>query len=175
MSAYLVEPEHIAEIVKWAFDGPNDAHCYNMADRRHVLFEQDGLLKSIEAARILAEANIASIQARYPNDPDMMADNFVENVLHHTKRIPNRQLKAFDIWNMCGCLDYQSCEVSDWHTKDAYWIIKGIKEEAGSMMAKQASIRWSYSVNIWADHKRKKEDAHNAAYAKHLASRKAAQ
>ena len=173
MSAYLVEPEHIAEMVKWAFEGPREAHCFHMIERRPVLFEESSILKSIEAATILAKANIASIVARYPNDPDMVESDFVENVLYHTKRIPNRQLSAADIWNMCECLDYQSCEVNGWGLKDAYWIIQGIKNEAGSVMAKQAPIRWSYSIDGWHEHLRKKQDAHNAAYAEHLASSQA--
>ena len=175
MSAYLVEPEHIAELVKWAFLGTNDAHCFHMIERRPVLFEERSLPKAIEAAQILAQANIDSIKARYPNDPDMLADNFVEDVLYHTKRMPNRQLSAADIWNMCGCLDYQSCEVSGWALKDAYWIIKGIEAEAGRVMAKQAPISWSYSIDGWCEHMRKKQDAHNAAYAEYVASKEAAQ
>ena len=172
MSAYLVEPEHIAEIAKWAFEGPREAHCFHMIERRSVLFEE-GIRKSIEAATILAKANIASIEARYPNDPSMLSDNFVEDVIYHTKRIPNRQLSPADIFKMCECLEYQSCEVNGWGLKDAYWVIQGIKNEAASEMAKQATIRWSYSIDGWHQHLREKQDAHNAAYAEHLASSKA--
>jgi hypothetical protein len=53
-------------------------------------------------------------------------------------------LTPADIYNMCCCLNYQSCEVNDWIESDAYWVIEGIKDAASRKMAGNAKVQWSY-------------------------------
>jgi hypothetical protein len=55
-------------------------------------------------------------------------------------------LSAADIWNMCQCLSYQSCEVDNWIETDAYWIIHNIQSVAAREMASNAKIKWSYAA-----------------------------
>lgn len=175
MSAYLVEPEHIAELCKFAWRNTHDAHCVNMVHRRVILSGSE-TEKRQTAARILAEANIASIEARYPDSPDMLIDGFVDLVLAELKSQPNLMLGANDIWNMAQCLDYQSCEVEGWADQDAYWIIDGIKNEAGRIMAScNNKISWSYDHDSWRAYIKREREKANARYAEWQASREAAQ
>ena len=173
MSAYLVEPEHIAEICKWAFGrGHRDMpHCVNMVKRSMIKSRYDLPLESFTAAEILAQANIASINARY-NDIDASdAADYIASVVQLSRQLGKEQLAASDIYNMCQCLDYQSCEVNNWVETDAYWIIRAIMAEASRVMAAGAQVSWSFDKQSWRDLMRKKQDAHNAAFKKWEAER----
>ena len=175
MSAYLVEQEHIAELCKWTFSPQRHAHCWNMVKRRPIMSDGETWHKIPEAAKILAEANIASVKARYPDSPDMLIEDYVDLVIDESKKRANLELDAADIYSMAVCLDYQSCEVDNWHETDAYGLIKAIQAEAGRVMASRSKIKWTYSHDDFAAWKQEKRDEINAGYAKHLASKEAAQ
>jgi hypothetical protein len=149
MSAYLVTPEHIANLVGWATMPRRNLNCYNMQRRRHVFGDERVTRKRL--AEILAEANLASVKARYPDHPDMWRDDYVDDCIRATERAHNGYLTAADIWNMAVCLDYQSCEVGSWSNEDAYWVIRAIKDEASRVMAASARIKWCYDEAEWAD------------------------
>ena len=153
MSAYLVSPEHIAEICKWAFHPQRDCHDYNMATKTKILGASDYISRQREAADILACANLDSIAARYGENSGMYDDTFVDQVLGEVKRPNvNTYLSPADIYNMAKCLNYQSCEVDDWDQKNAFWLIQAIQDEAGYHMAKQlAKVSWSYSWENWKE------------------------
>jgi len=166
MSAYLVEPEHIAEICKWAFHrgNRNKPHCVNMVKRHIITSEYNLPLESFTAAAILAQANIASIKARYSDNDGMIVPDYVITVVQMSRYVGGEQLAASDIYNMCLCLDYQSCEVDGWVETDAYWIIRAIMAEASRVMAADAQVRWSFDKDSWHDLMSKKRDEHNARY-----------
>lgn len=175
MSAYLVEEEHIAELCKWTFAPQRHAHCWNMVKRRPILSDGETWHKITEAARILAEANVASVKARYPDSPDMLIEDYVDLVVAESKSRANLELDAADIYNMAICLDYQSCEANGWHETDAYWLIKSIQAEAASVMASNAKMKWGYSHDGFAAWKQKKRDEINSKYESYRASQEAAQ
>ena len=95
----------------------------------------------------------------------MLIDGFVDLVLAELKSQPNLMLGAIDIWNMAQCLDYQSCEVKGWADQDAYWIIDGIKNEAGRIMAScNNKISWSYDHDSWRAYIKREREKANARY-----------
>ena len=61
MSAYLVEPQHLTEIVKWASNPQqgNLSHVYNQITKREIDCDAESLIE------ILSLANIQSLVARY--------------------------------------------------------------------------------------------------------------
>lgn len=178
MSAYLVSPEHIAEICKWAYSGAyaDRPHAWNMVERREIKCGFDCALGAHTAAEILARANIESIEARYPNCPDMLQENFMDLVVGLSRKAGRQQLSAADIYNMCLCLDYQSCEVENWVSKDAYWLIRAIMHKASRVMASalRAQISWEFDEEHWETLQRKRRDKHNAAFQEHLKQRQEA-
>ena len=178
MSAYLVQPEHIAEMCKWAFNrsSRDKPHCWNMVMGHEIKCGFGNRLEAHTAAEILARGNIESIEARYPDSPDMLQDDFLDLVVGLTRKVGRHDLSAADIYNMCLCLNYQSCEVQNWVSKDAYWLIKAIMAEASRVMASalRAQISWEFDNEEWKALQRKRRDKHNAAWQEHLKQRQEA-
>jgi hypothetical protein len=148
MSAYLVSPEHITNLADWATQPNRRAYFYN-ASQNHVI----DITTRKQVTAILAQANLDSVVARYGADDSMCRGDFVAECMTTADRAQNRSLSPADIYNMCCCLEYQSCEVNDWASTDAYWVIKGIMAEAARLMAKcgtkPARIDWSFDDYQW--------------------------
>ncbi len=104
---------------------------------------------------ILAQANIDSLVARYKDDQNEYQSIFQDclDILKYStdgvsvsllSGIGSCDLNADDIYNMVRCLNYQSCEVSNWVETDAYWLLNSIQDKAGDKMSKDANIQWSF-------------------------------
>jgi hypothetical protein len=151
MSAFLVNANHIAEIVKFAENNRFD-HAYNCATQTPIDTDPKKLVA------LLAQANIDSLVARYGEDPKDF-DGFIEECLANLNWSTDGvgqslltgvgvcQLDAGDIYNMVTCWDYQSCEVDNWTGTDAYWIGVRIKDLAARKLAENASVKWEYYPN----------------------------
>ena len=151
MSAFLVNANHIAEIVKFAENNRFD-HAYNCATQTPIDTDPKKLVA------LLAQANIDSLVARYGEDPKDF-DGFIEECLANLKWSTDGvgqslltgvgvcQLDAGDIYNMVTCWDYQSCEVDNWTGTDAYWIGVRIKDLAARKLAENANVKWEYYPN----------------------------
>ena len=152
MSAYLVEPQHMTEIVKWASNPQqgNLSHVYNQITKKEIDCDAKQMVMT------LAQANMDSLVARYD---DAFKDDFVGyiddclDILQYSTDgasvslltgVGSCDLKAEDIYNMVRCLEYQSCEVNDWVHTDAYWLLNAIRDMAGSKMSKDAEVQWSF-------------------------------
>ena len=104
----------------------------------------------------------------------MLQDDFMDLVVGLSRKAGRQHLGAADIYNMCLCLNYQSCEVENWVTKDAYWLIKAIMAEASRVMASEAQISWDFDAEHWKTLQRERRDKHNAAWQEHLNQRQEA-
>jgi len=152
MSAYLVEPQHMTEIVKWASNPQqgNLSHVYNQITKKEIDCDAKQMVMT------LAQANMDSLVARYD---DAFKDDFVGyiddclDILQYSTDgasvslltgVGSCDLKAEDIYNMVRCLEYQSCEVHDWVHTDAYWLLNAIRDMAGSKMSEDANVPWSF-------------------------------
>ena len=153
MSAYLVSPQHITEIVKWAKNRQQGdlSHVYNQITKQEIDCDAESLIE------ILSLANIQSLVARYGwNQSEVEYEGFVDKCKSILKYSTDGvsmslldgvgccDLKADDIYNMVRCLEYQSCEVDNWVHTDAYWLLNSIKDKAGSKMSKDANIQWDF-------------------------------
>ena len=151
MSAYLVSPQHIVEIVKWAKCPQQGdlSHVYNQITKKEIDCDAKQMVI------ILAQANIDSLVARYKDDQNEYQSIFQDclDILKYStdgvsvsllSGIGSCDLNADDIYNMVRCLNYQSCEVSNWVETDAYWLLNSIQDKAGSKMSKDANIQWSF-------------------------------
>ena len=151
MSAYLVSPEHIAEIARFAYK-PNQFgfNPYNLAAKHQI--NLDG---AADLARLLLQANVDSLQARY-YDHGPVAGGFLreeEEVTNYFDGLVfsgSKTLSPESIYNMVNCLEYQSCEVDEWINTDAYWALHYIKEAAAKAMIKNSTgdvVAWDYEPN----------------------------
>jgi len=152
MSAYLVEPQHITEIVKWASNPQqgNLSHVYNQITKREIDCDAESLIE------ILSLANIESLVARYGEQAEVEYEGYEDkckSILKYSTDgasvslltgVGSCDLKADDIYNMVRCLKYQSCEVDNWVETDAYWLLNAIRDMAGSKMSKDANVSWSF-------------------------------
>ena len=149
MSAYLVDSAHIAEIVKFAENHRVD-YAYNCATKELIDCDPKNLVK------ILAKANIDSVNAKYEQDQSEVdgyyIDECLDNLKYSTDGIGQSLLTgvglcqrgADDIYNMIQCWEYQSCEVDNWFETDAYWIGVRIKDLAARKLAENANVKWEY-------------------------------
>ena len=146
MSAYLVSTAHIAKIIYWVkTSGTLGCPGYNLYTKLELPGTAGGM------AKCLANANIESIKVRYDDAMGYSEDDFAaytQDVLNMVKTIKPSMLTAADIWNMCQCLDYQSCEVDNWIETDAYWLIHNIQSQAASEMASNAKVKWNDVENF---------------------------
>lgn len=124
MSAFLCTSDHIAALA--ALAASSDSAIYEWTDGLNATY----IATARNVARKLAEANIASLNARYgdPEEvPDSGAKEFVENgdleafiaecetkAAHYVANPP--PLKTVDYLKMVACLDCQSCEVHNWES-----------------------------------------------------------
>jgi len=151
MSAYLVNANHIAEIVKFAQNNKFD-HAYNCATQTSIDTDPKKLVA------LLAQANIDSLVARYDENPSNF-DGFIEQCLSNLKYSTDGfsqsllsgvgccQLGADDIYNMIKCWEYQSCEVDNWFETDAYWVSVYLKDIAARKLAENAKVQWEFVNN----------------------------
>ncbi len=153
MSAYLVNPEQITEIVKWAKSPQQGdvSYCYNLITKKQIDCDPKQMVKT------LAQANIDSLVARYDYDPkdfECFANDCLAILKYSTDGVSQSlmdgvgacDLTAGDIYNMIRCLDYQSCEVDNWVETDAYWLLNTIKSKAANKMSETADVQWDFDA-----------------------------
>jgi hypothetical protein len=133
MSAYLVNPEHIAEIAKiqhWA----KFTEIINPITGR-VIFSGPTTATVGHVATILAEGNIESLKARYPDVPigDWIHNidseyGYKDTASFYADKTTKFYVNDPSLLNMIRCLRYQSCEVDNYESTDAYWVLHRLED-----------------------------------------------
>lgn len=116
MSAFVVSPLHINTLVSWA---AKHRVNYIFDSKRHEIQDKAELV----AATLYAE-NVRSVNTHY-NESEP-TDGFV----FRQAPIAYVNLPAIAIIKACNCLEYQSCETSDWEKTEAFAILEAIKSDA---------------------------------------------
>ena len=161
MSAYIVPKKQIAVIARWFYENtrPDYREAYNAVASKRIRFKQVS-----EIATILAQANVDSVATRYDHGLTTEAEDrlYVKECAEMSKpkvmqhgaggilltRDPSFDIDPASVWNLCCNLDYQSCEVEEWISTDAYWIIRAIKNHAAELGMKTDSARMTWG---WVD------------------------
>jgi len=127
MSAYLVNPEHIGALAGFA---ANTSSCV-VYDWRN---DADQIKTVRRVAEELAKANLLSIKARYgPKSAPEFAGSSEEQYIDDCQAwaeyyfFQPAPLTALDIYRMCECFIYQSCEYTDWSESTAHNQIEWIR------------------------------------------------
>ena len=136
MSAFLVSPEHISEIVKYA-KKKDFRYAYNCFTKEKIDCDPKNMVK------LMAQANIDSLVNRYGDYLTCYVD-FVNECLDSFSTLSRADLGSDDIYNMLACWNYQACEVDNWFKTDAYWLGVYLKDFVAKKMATNANVQWSY-------------------------------
>ena len=138
MSCYLTEAEEIGKIAEFAFRaGRSQGMCVNHATGEKIVFEDAQSL-----AKFLAQANIDSCQARYSHHGEF-AGGFLDNQQQVDAYLFDAELYSCipaaartqpeapaDHARLVGQLEYQTCEIADWKSHDAYWVLSTLRTDA---------------------------------------------
>lgn len=118
MSAFVVSDFHVRALVSWAILRHGcDAVTYHWSGSR-----RDVRRDASRVASVLYAENVRSVNARYNEAEPAHGFAF--------KRVDVGHLRPADIVNACNCLDYQSCETSDWRETEAFAIVDAIRDAA---------------------------------------------
>jgi hypothetical protein len=121
MSAFVVQNMHIDAIISYAVD---KRISYYSAQRQTRI--EIGAHNAEEIGRILMDENVRSVCARYPDIENDVKDAASE----YAYKGFSTPLTAIEIIKACNCLEYQSCETSDWDASLAWRILHDIKAHA---------------------------------------------
>lgn len=133
MSAYIVSPEQIQTIVTWA-------------NRNHAL---PCRATPEETARVLAEANIASVEYRYPDLIGCSVKAFLslssneEYIEACQEEFQGPLPTATGVIKLINSLDYQSCEREDWEESLAYQYLNRMRTRATYSLPGYSDQPWS--------------------------------
>lgn len=152
MSSFIVEAEHISEIIKHYEDLPNvTKYFYNDSDKKEI--KLPATLKTDEALGVvLGCANLKSYNARYPQykiADDVEDKKWLEDILYDVKKPKDSKLTYAELINMCSCLNYQSMDYKFYDHTDAKYILSTIKKSFVHQWANEETeaddkISWSY-------------------------------
>lgn len=120
MSAFVVSHYHIDALVSWAM-----AH-------RASAFPRGVTPASLGS--LLFEFNCLSVEARY--------DEHVPRDYRFTHRPEAARLSPVQILKACDCLEYQSCELSDWANTDARMLLDRIRSCAVHSLPGYDDAEW---------------------------------
>jgi len=104
----------------------------------HKIYPRADLTSAQEIGELLHEANVRSLQARYPHDwQEMTGGGFV--LCHWTNDVTVRdicRLPAERGWNhvailkLVDCYGYQACEVANWQETSVYEFLARVRRTA---------------------------------------------
>jgi len=90
-------------------------------------------------ATILYRENVRSVQHRYPNDSFESPERLMIGRYRRQIADPVQLLK------MCQCLDYQSCETTEWEQSTAYKILQSIISAAIGDLPGYREAAWEFT------------------------------
>lgn len=136
MSAFVVNDKHLNALITWASLNNMRFHFASDGNRRKY---DPSITEDAQAlVEILYKENVRSVCARYPQDkPEDFLPAPVYNFVNG--------MSAIQIVKACNCLDYQSCETSDWKETDAYRIVDWIQSEAIAKLPGYNEAKWEIS------------------------------
>lgn len=151
MSAFICGPDHFKVLA--IFAATRGKYGLNV-DPRYVeglaRLEQYGETELASAyADVLYAENIRSVLHRYPDDDEESAPGPIKKPAHivvtaHDRRAAKYKLPAVSLLKMCDCLEYQSCETSDWDATPAYRLLNAIRKASIHALPGYDDAPWDY-------------------------------
>ena len=136
MSAFLVDTQIIGALAAYAVD--NDLVRYG------ILYNKAFSDKN-EVAKCLAQANIDSVNHRYPHHMDENSQRedrlYIDDCVAKANASSVKQSIGVIAKNV-DCLDYQSCEPKEWYHSDAYKILTVIRANLTRQIPGYEQAQW---------------------------------
>lgn len=136
MSAYLVSEKHIGLIAAYA-------HKHELT--QYGPCSKTGLYRIEDIAECLAQANIDSVDHRYPNqyiEDNVEAKIYIKNAIDQAKAINPDVFPSGYIAKQLDCLEYQSCEPDNWYQSNAFKIMTNIRAELVKKLSDYENASW---------------------------------
>lgn len=126
MSAFIVNPNHISALVRWACRARVSVFYGNPSCRLHIAGNEQ------ETCDILLAENVASYNYRYKEtvEEQMVYDPCATS------------LRPIDVIKACHCLEYQSCEHDGWEASTAKAILSSIEGAASRALPGYDDAPW---------------------------------
>lgn len=130
MSCFIVNTNHVSALVRWACRNNVSAFYGNPSRRLDIPGNEQ------QACDILLAENVASFNYRYKEavEQTMVYDAFATS------------LRPIDVIKACHCLEYQSCEHSEWEVSTARSIVKAIVDAASRALPGYDDASWEIKV-----------------------------
>jgi hypothetical protein len=130
MSAFIVNPNHISALVRWACRARVCVYYGNPSRRLDIPGNEQ------EACDILLAENVKSYNYRYDEtiEETMVYDAFATS------------LRPIDVIKACHCLEYQSCEHPEWESSTAKAIVTAIEGTATRALPGYDDAPWEIKV-----------------------------
>jgi hypothetical protein len=114
MSCFIVNPNHVSALVRWACRNGVSVYHSNPSRRLDIAGNEK------ETCDILLTENVKSFNYRYDEtvEEQMVYDAFATS------------LRPIDVIKACHCLEYQSCEHPQWESSTAKAIVTAIEGAA---------------------------------------------
>lgn len=125
MSAYMVEPHHIAYLVAAAFDCPRQPDTPFFAGK----LPKRGNPR-VALAKMLEAENAKSVEYRYPRNGKVALTRWKVDALQASNWNALLHFDPIQIVKAVHCYQYQACEHPDWQTSVAKEITDWILDNA---------------------------------------------
>ena len=160
MSASVVSPEHIKELVTHAVGKRNGSMRvdprylkYHISETLGEQLQEAHTDKDIATiyAGVLYSENLRSVAYKYDGCKTIQElPGLIEKPEYieiTTSDLVYRKVRnPVHIIKMCHCLDYQSCETDNWEQTDAYQILQSIIDSATRELPGYEDAPWEYSI-----------------------------
>ena len=164
MSAFVCSPSHFQAIAAFAStrirgDFRVDPRYVKGLDKVAEQYIENAITRGVNNlssdelatiyANILYSENIRSVSARYPNDKFDDLPGLIDKPMHIMPTIRYSQyVSATMILKMLDCLQYQSCETSDYEKTLAYRLLCSIRRAAIRSLPGYDSAPWEFTGEI---------------------------
>lgn len=138
MSAYLVNPSHLGQLVLWYLQNKSPGVNSIVHDGKDIFLDAKDLVLH------LGVANMDSVCYRYKQVRDNRKDSYCGDVWKYMKQVRyGCKISAADAYKMAGCLRYQSCEHPWYKGSAAEKLLDMIQDKAGHVLAAKSDV-WEY-------------------------------
>jgi hypothetical protein len=159
MSAYLCDSYQIGRMAAYIISGENASYVHYHADAINAATQGSDL--AAQVGSLLAAANVASIQGRYPDTaadfagaPGVVSET-KDGVLSYISlcaqaarlewrgdHTPAEMITAADNFS------YQACEYEGWKTSDAFRLVAFMKDGAVSELLRSLDLKTAWGLSV---------------------------
>lgn len=125
-------PQAIAKAIDCSYRAKNSSGCFDPTKRDHAADDIVSKSKTAKTAcfRILLQANLDSLAARYPEDDSDTYESV--GAEYRSKRLPIvmdwiMRRQTGHLVGLCRGYEYQACEHKGWGTSVAFYLVEQIK------------------------------------------------